>query len=142
MENGVCKVCGIVVAVYNMDVNKSGDKTYYKQKFSISFEDKKNNKRYANLELKNQKINEFGKIIEQSYIGNTEITCWVDISDYRASSWASCNCFKIRKETNCKTKRMSNHTMITLPSLPSKRAAKMVLPKVQTMAVYLFDLRR
>ena len=97
MENGVCKVCGIVVAVYNMEVNKSGDKTYYKQKFSISFEDKKNNKRYANLELKNQKINEFGKIIEQSYIGNTEITCWVDISDYRASSWASCNCFKIKE---------------------------------------------
>ena len=97
MENGVCKVCGIVVAVYNMEVNKSGDKTYYKQKFSISFEDKKNNTRYANLELKNQKINEFGKIIEQSYIGKTEITCWVDISDYRASSWASCNCFKIKE---------------------------------------------
>lgn len=97
MENGVCKVCGIVVAVYNMEVNKSGDKTYYKQKFSISFEDKKNNTRYANLELKNQKINEFGKLIEQSYIGNTEITCWVDISDYRASSWASCNCFKIKE---------------------------------------------
>lgn len=97
MENGVCKVCGIVVAVYNMEVNKSGDKTYYKQKFSISFEDKKNNTRYANLELKNQKINEFGKIIEQSNIGKTEITCWVDISDYRASSWASCNCFKIKE---------------------------------------------
>ena len=97
MENGVCKVCGIVVAVYNMEVNKSGDKTYYKQKFSISFEDKKNNTRYANLELKNQKINEFGKIIEKSCIGKTEITCWVDISDYRASSWASCNCFKIKE---------------------------------------------
>lgn len=97
MENGVCKVCGIVVAVYNMEVNKSGDKTYYKQKFSISFEDKKNNTRYANLELKNQKINEFGKLIEQSYIGKKEITCWVDISDYRASSWASCNCFKIKE---------------------------------------------
>ena len=97
MENGVCKVCGIVVAVYKMEENKSGDKTYYKQKFSISFEDKKNNTRYANLELKNQKINEFGKIIEQSYIGNTEITCWVDISDYRASSWAICNCFKIKE---------------------------------------------
>lgn len=97
MENGVCKVCGIVVAVYNMEVNKSGDKTYYKQKFSISFEDKKNNTRYANLELKNQKINEFGKLIEQSYIGKKEITCWVDISDYRASSWPSCNCFKIKE---------------------------------------------
>lgn len=97
MENGVCKVCGIVVAVYNMEVNKSGDKTYYRQRFSISFEDKKNNTRYFNLELKNQKINEFGKIIEQSYIGKKEITCWVDISDYRASSWPSCNCFKIKE---------------------------------------------
>lgn len=97
MENGICKVCGIVVAVYKMEVNKSGDKTYYKQKFSISFEDRKNNTRYANLELKNQKINEFGKIIEQSYIGKKEITCWVDISDYRASSWPSCNCFKIKE---------------------------------------------
>ena len=97
MENGFCKVCGIVVAVYKMEENKSGDKTYYKQKFSISFEDRKNNIRYANLELKNQKINEFGKIIEQSYIGKTEITCWVDISDYRSSSWPSCNCFKIKE---------------------------------------------
>lgn len=97
MENGVCKVCGIVVAVYEMEQRESGDKTYYSQKFSISFEDNKHNTRYANLELRGQKINEFGKLIEQSYIGKKEITCWVDISDYRASSWARGNCFKIKE---------------------------------------------